>query len=133
MKLRRTIIKRLRDLARDYHAAHSNDQSPHLGDISSEGNEDYFTDPRRKHFKEIVNSLSKEERAELLALIWLGKGDEGVTLEDWDSLLEHAKKEDDEGTADYLIGKSPLADYIDKGLKKMDDDLESKKRFRKVI
>ena len=120
MKLRRTIIKRLRDLARDYHAAHSNDQSPHLGDITSEGNEDYFTDPKRKHFKEIVNSLSKDERAEFLALVFLGRGDEGVTFADWNSLLEHAKKEDHEGTADYLIGKSPLAEYIDKGLKKVE-------------
>jgi len=120
MKLRRTIIKRLRDLARDYHAAYSNNQPLHLGDITFGGNKKYFTDPKRKHFKIIVNSLGKEERAELLALVWLGRGDEGVTVEDWDSVLQRARKEDDEGTADYLIGKSPLADYIDKGLKKME-------------
>jgi len=120
MKLRKTIIKRLRDLARDYHATYGNNQPRHLGDLASEGNKDYFTDPKRKHFKEIVNSLGKEERAELLALVWLGRGDEGVTVKDWDSVLEHAKKEDDEGTADYLIGKSPIASYIDKGLKKME-------------
>ena len=120
MKLRRTIIKRLGDLARDYHAAYSNNQPLHLGGITFGGNKNYFTDPKRKHFKEIVNSLGKEERAELLALVWLGRGDEGVTVEDWDSVLQRARKEDDEGTADYLIGKSPLADYIDKGLKKME-------------
>jgi len=121
MKLRRTIIKRFRDLARDYHAAYRNAQPQHLSDITSERNEDYFTDPKRKHFKEIVNSLSKEERAELLALVWLGRGDEGVTVEDWDSALQRARKEDDEGTANYLIGKSPLAEYIDRGLKKMEE------------
>ena len=120
MKLKRTIIKRLKDLAQDYHAAYSDNQPRDLGDKTSEENDDYFTDPKRKHFKEIVNSLGKEERAELLALVWLGRGDEGVTVKDWDSVLEHAKKEDDEGTADYLIGKGPLADYIDKGLKKME-------------
>jgi len=119
MKLKLSTIKRLRDLSRDYHAAYSNDQPLDLGGITSEGIKDYLTDPNRKKFVEILNALSKEERAEFLALVWLGRGDDGVTMENWGSLIEHAKKEDGEGTADYLIGKSPLADYIDRGLKKL--------------
>ena len=55
-------------------------------------------------------------------MAWLGRGDEENKMEDWDSLLEHAKKEDSEGTADYLIGKGLLANFIDKGLKKMDGE-----------
>ena len=119
MKLKTTVIKRLRDLARDYHAAYLTKRPLSLDDIGSERIKDYLTHPKRKKFKEIVNALSKEERTELLALVWLGRG-EGVTLKDGESLIRHARNEDDEGTAEYLIEKALLADYIDKGLAKME-------------
>jgi len=119
MKLQTTVIKRLRDLARDYHAAYLTKRPLNLDDIGSERIKDYLTHPKRKKFKEIVNALSKEERTELLALVWLGRG-EGVTLKDGESLIRHARNEDDEGTAEYLIEKALLADYIDKGLAKME-------------
>ena len=119
MKLKMTVIKRLRDLARDYHAAYLTKRPLNLDDIGSERIKDYLTHPKRKKFKEIVNALSKEERTELLALVWLGRG-EGVTLKDGESLIRHARNEDDEGTAEYLIEKALLADYIDKGLAKME-------------
>ena len=119
MKLKTTVIKRLRDLAWDYHAAYLTKRPLNLDDIGSERIKDYLTHPKRKKFKEIVNALSKEERTELLALVWLGRG-EGVTLKDGESLIRHARNEDDEGTAEYLIEKALLADYIDKGLAKME-------------
>jgi hypothetical protein len=119
MKLKTIVIKRLRDLARDYHAAYLTKRPLNLDDIGSERIKDYLTHPKRKKFKEIVNALSKEERTELLALVWLGRG-EGVTLKDGESLIRHARNEDDEGTAEYLIEKALLADYIDKGLAKME-------------
>ena len=108
----------LADFLRDH-------QPLNLGEITSQGIKSYLADPRRKKFVEIVNALSKEERAELLAVVWLGRGDAGITMDDWNSLTEHARSEDDIGTADYLIGKSPLADYIDRGLKKMEGKKQS--------
>ena len=120
MKLKTIVIKRLRDLARDYHAAYLTKRPLNPDDIGSERIKDYLTHPKRKKFKEIVNALSKEERTELLALVWLGRGGEGATLKDWESLIRHARNEDDEGTAEYLIEKALLADYIDKGLAKME-------------
>jgi len=120
MKLKTMVIKRIRDLARDYHASYLSKRPLNLDNITSERIQNYLTHPKRKKFKEIVNALSKEERTELLALVWLGKGDEGATLKDWESLIEHARNEDDEGTAEYLIEKALLADYIDRGLAKME-------------
>jgi hypothetical protein len=120
MKLKTMVIKRIRDLARDYHASYLSKRPLNLDNITSERIQNYLTHPKRKKFKEIVNALSKEERAELLALVWLGRGDEGATLKDWESLIEHARNEDDEGTAEYLIEKALLADYIDRGLAKME-------------
>ncbi len=112
--------KRIRDLAGDYHASYLSKRPLNLDNITSERIQNYLTHPKRKKFKEIVNALSKEERAELLALVWLGRGDEGATLKDWESLIEHARNENDEGTAEYLIEKALLADYIDRGLARME-------------
>ena len=119
MKLKTMVIKRIRDLARDYHASYLSKRPLNLDNITSERIQNYLTHPKRKKFKEIVNALSKEERTELLALVWLGRG-EGVTLKDGESLIRHARNEDDEGTAEYLIEKALLADYIDRGLAKME-------------
>lgn len=124
MKLKRQTVERLRDLARDYHTAYAHDRPMTLDEIKSENIRDYLTDPRRTKFKEIVSSLSKEERAELLVLVWLGRGDDNVNLETWDSLLEQAKREKDERIADYLIAKARLADYLDRGLEKLEGKKE---------
>jgi len=125
MNLKREIIAQIRDLTREYHNAYGGNkpQSLNLRELANEdvkrfGN--YITDSRRAQFKKIINSLSKEERVELLALVWLGRGDAGVTMKDWNLLIEHAKLEAGEGVAEYLISKAPLADYIDRGLQKME-------------
>lgn len=41
-----------------------------------------------------------------------------MKAKDWDKLVGEAK--DDENTADYLLGKDPLAEYLDKGLAKLE-------------
>lgn len=120
MKLKRQTVERLRGLAKDYHAAYGHDRPMTLDEITHENIQEYLHDPRRRKFKEIVSSLGKEERAELLALVWLGRGDDKVKVEEWDSLLAHARKEDDEGIGNYLIAKAPLSGYLDKGLAKLE-------------
>ena len=70
--------------------------------------------------KNIIDSLSKDERAELIALVDLG-GNRGATVKDWDDMVQNAKQAtDDKGTAGRLTAKGPLADYIDWALKKME-------------
>jgi hypothetical protein len=61
---------------------------------------------------------SFRKNSELMALVWSGRGDLGVKAKDWDKLVGEAK--DDENTADYLLGKDPLAEYLDKGLAKLE-------------
>ncbi len=117
IKIKKRLIERIRDLARDYHTAYARPLD--AAEIRSDFIHEYFTDPRRKKFKEIVNSLSKEERAELVGLFRLGKENDPFSLEDWNLLLQQAKLEDNNGTADYLIGKVRLAEYINRGLQKM--------------
>lgn len=126
MKLKREVIKRIRDLAKDCLDASIADrpQSLDLGKDEGIGERmiEYLRDPERiqlkAQLKKMINDLPKDERIEFKALVELGK-DAAVTVKDWDKLLNYAREKDGDITADYLVGTGALAYYIDKGLAKM--------------
>lgn len=73
--------------------------------------------PDNPTFEELVGavaSLNEDERAELLALFWLGRGD--FDKPDWRAGLERAAEFDAEGAARYLASHPMAADYIEAGL-----------------
>lgn len=63
-----------------------------------------------------VQSLTDDQKDELLALMWLGRGAAGETVDMWSDLLDDARGEDTEGKVGTLLGKSPLGSYLSKGL-----------------
>ncbi|MEJ6002539.1 DUF3775 domain-containing protein [Paucibacter soli] len=67
----------------------------------------------RKHLADTLASIPDKAVVELLALMWLGRGDSGT---DFSEILEHARKDFDAHTRGYLAAKSPLRSYIAKGL-----------------
>lgn len=69
----------------------------------------------RSRLEQRIEQLSDGAITELTALTWLGRGDEG----DFDSHLTYAKT--NPGTPSYLAGKTPLADYLKKGLTQIDN------------
>lgn len=58
--------------------------------------------------------LSNLEKVELLALMWLGRGD--FSKEEWRDALDEAGRAHDEKTTEYLVGTPLLADYLEEGL-----------------
>jgi len=120
MKLKREVILRIRDLARDLHDVYADKpQSLDLAkdERNSERRKEYFSDPIRIQLEKMVSDLPKDERAELAALVDLGVP--GKSVKDWDSLLDNAKQTEGEGTARDLVGRSTLAYFIDQGLAKL--------------
>jgi len=124
MKLKREVILRIRNLARDlhdvYHDAYAD--KPQSLDLAkdegiSERMKEYFSDPIQIQLEKMISDLPKDERAELLALVDLGIP--GKSVKDWDSLLDNAKQTDGEGTARNLVGRGTLAYFIDQGLAKI--------------
>jgi hypothetical protein len=71
-------------------------------------------DPARKELVEFIAALSEEEQVDLVALMWLGRGD--GTLEDWDDLRDEAQQQHNARTAFYLLGEPLLSDYLEEGL-----------------
>jgi hypothetical protein len=65
-------------------------------------------------FKSITEELDPDHQQEIVALLWLGRGD--YTLEEWDSIVEQARDQWTPETADYLIDHPLLAAYLQDGL-----------------
>ena len=71
-------------------------------------------DPTRAELVEFITALSDEEQTDLVALMWLGRGD--GTLEDWLDLRDEAERQHNNRTAAYLLGEPLLADHLEEGL-----------------
>ncbi len=75
---------------------------------------DHADDPVLQQIRDTVEDLEPDQQVELVALVWLGRGD--FDVEDWDSAVEQARESWNERTADYLIGTPLLGDYLAEGL-----------------
>src|SRR4051812_27942418 len=71
-------------------------------------------DERRRETVEFIAGLNVEEQTDLLALIWLGRGD--YEIDDWDEALAEAEARIAARDPDYMIGDSALPDYLGAGL-----------------
>jgi hypothetical protein len=76
--------------------------------------EAHSDDLTQKEIVAFINALSDEEQADLVALLWLGRGD--GTMEDWDDLRDEAQRQHNNRTAAYLLGEPLLSDHLEEGL-----------------
>ena len=76
--------------------------------------EAHSDDLTQKELVAFINALSEEEQADLVALLWLGRGD--GTMEDWDDLRDEAQRQHNNRTAAYLLGEPLLSDHLEEGL-----------------
>jgi hypothetical protein len=66
-----------------------------------------------------VDDLEPDQQAELVALMWIGRGD--MEPEEWEEALEMAAERSDGPTSAYLLSHPHVADYLDEGLDKLLD------------
>jgi hypothetical protein len=71
-------------------------------------------DPTYRELRYAIDDLDSEHQIELVALMWLGRGD--FTLDQWDEALNESKERLTSRTAEYLIGTPLVADYLEEGL-----------------
>ena len=76
--------------------------------------EAHSDDLTQKELVAFINALSEEEQADLVALLWLGRGD--GTMEDWGDLRDEAQRQHNNRTATYLLGEPLLSDHLEEGL-----------------
>jgi hypothetical protein len=84
--------------------------------------EDTRDNPTRDELIGAIASLNDQERIELLALTWFGRGDYGK--DEWPAALAEARRIHDKKEIEYLVGTPLLADYLEEGLSQLGYSIE---------
>ena len=74
----------------------------------------HHDDPTYNELKNMINELEPDQQVQLTALMWLGRGD--YSASEWSEALQQSGDSWNENTADYLIGKPLLSNYLQEGL-----------------
>ena len=75
---------------------------------------DHSDDATFQEFKTTVADLDRDQQVQLVALLWLGRGDYDV--DEWSEAVAEAGRVWNPRTAEYLIAHPLLADYFEEGL-----------------
>jgi len=78
--------------------------------------------PSAQELRAAIDGLNIDEREELLALVWLGRGD--YDAQNWSEALRQARQTQTSTETAYLLGTPLLADYLEEGVSALDLSLE---------
>jgi hypothetical protein len=84
--------------------------------------------PTQEELGAALNGLDDEQRIEVLALMWLGRGD--FDRDEWRDALAQAREVHNANETSYLIGTPLLADYLETGLDLLGYSLEDYEKDR---
>jgi len=82
--------------------------------------------PTEQELRDAIDGLGIPERQELLALMWLGRGD--YDAESWSEALQQARQTQSASETAYLLGTPLLGDYIEGGVAALGHSLEDFRR-----
>lgn len=77
-------------------------------------------DRAEDEFDAFIESLNEDEQANLVAIMWIGRG--SFEPEEWDEAVNTALTEASTPTAQYLKGSPHLADHLEAGLEALGID-----------
>jgi hypothetical protein len=86
------------------------------------GLDDHSRGTDRSELSGFIRGLNVDEQIDLVALMWLGRGDGDVA--NWRELRAEAARAHNNRTASYLIGTPMLADYLEESLSQFGKSLE---------
>ena len=111
--------------AREYDVKEGDSDPDEGSNPTDDGNMDVLTDngddPVREELLGAIRELNDDERVQLVALAWLGRGT--YDLSEWRAALETARSEHKKRTAEYLLGLPLLGDYLEDGLSMFGDGI----------
>ena len=90
------------------------DSGPDEDDVPVSVLEDLGDDPAEQELGTFIDELDEDEQIDLVALVWLGRGDGEAS--DWDSLRSEAESAHNDRTAEYLMGIPLVADFLEDGM-----------------
>ena len=111
--------------AREYDVKEGDSDPDEGSNPTDDGNMDVLTDngddPVREELLDAIRELNDDERVQLVALAWLGRGT--YDLSEWRTALDTARSEHRKRTAEYLLGLPLLGDYLEDGLSMFGDGI----------
>ncbi len=111
-------VCQLIQLARDFHAqdavALPDEPSKPDMSLSAAAMQPHAGNPLVEEFRAIIEDLDRSQQVQVVALLWLGRGD--YDTEEWETLMEDAADAWSDHTADYLLAHPLLADQLLEGL-----------------
>jgi hypothetical protein len=75
--------------------------------------EDYEDGVTLTELRDAIDSLNDDEVVEVIALVWLGRGD--FSREEWEDALALARERHTSRSAEYLVGTPNLGDCLEEG------------------
>ncbi len=113
--------------AREYDAEVPDDPDAADGSNAADDDErqillDTPDNPTAQELRDAIEGLNLDEREELLALLWLGRGD--YDAQGWREALRQARDAASSTEADYLLGTPLLGDYLEEGVEALGLSLE---------
>jgi hypothetical protein len=75
---------------------------------------DHADDLTFAEVKGSIDDLEPDQQVELVALMWLGRGD--FDTSEWEEAVSEARDSYTERTAEYLLATPLVADYLEEGL-----------------
>lgn len=82
--------------------------------------EDSGDDATFQEVKAFIDGLDDDERVELVAMAWLGRG----SFDTWDECLQEARDAPHRRTAEYLLSIPHLADHLEEALSRFGEDCQ---------
>ena len=121
-KVRFVIIK-----ARQFDAKEGDSDPDDGSNAADDGEADVLEDKPdddavRQELTSFINGMDEEERANLVALAWVGRETYGT--DEWAEALDTARTEHGKRTAQYLLGLPLLGDYLADGLAEFGEDFD---------
>ena len=78
---------------------------------------DTADDATYQELKSFLESLNRDEFVDLLALVWIGRGDYGAN--EWNEVVKEARSVLDKKAPEYLLGIPLLGDFLEEGLNEL--------------
>jgi hypothetical protein len=76
----------------------------------------------RAELKAYIDAMDEDEQCELVALVWVGRGD--FSAQEWANAVKQARERHEGATSDYLLGIPLLASFLEGGLGELGESCE---------
>jgi hypothetical protein len=111
------IIAKARELNAEDEGLEADDSNP-TDDESRSILTDEAYGPIHQELTAFIDALDDDEKADLVALVWTGRGD--YSAREWRVAVSDARTRQEMETSVYLLGIPLLPDYLESGLAEFD-------------